>query len=173
MRGFFLTRPSFYLILLAITHPPSLNPISRGLVMKKKFSFTRYEREILPNFRQKISKAESTEDVKKFFVYTVKELFKNVFEGQMEFVYEEFELTPDSKPHYRLSERLLSSKDFKPVWNHSDLPRVVKLWQNQAYVATRTWKNIRKKPTVRLECRDSNASTALNVLSLMRKALDI
>ena len=94
--------------------------------MKKEFSFTRYEREILPNFRQKISKAESTEDVKKFFVYTVKELFKNVFEGQREFDYEEFELTPESEPHYRLSERLLSSKDFTSVWNHSDLPRVVK-----------------------------------------------
>ncbi|HKJ34824.1 MAG TPA: hypothetical protein VKA34_23570 [Balneolales bacterium] len=93
--------------------------------MKKKLSFTRYEREILPNFRQKISKAESTEDVKKFFVYTVKELFKNVFEGQMEFDYEEFELTPDSESHYRLSERVLSSKDFTSVWNHSDLPRVV------------------------------------------------
>jgi len=53
--------------------------------MKKKFSFTRCEREILPNFRQKIGKAESTEDVKKFFVYTVNELFRNVFEGQLEF----------------------------------------------------------------------------------------
>ena len=93
--------------------------------MKKKLSFTRYEREILPNFRQKISKAESTEDVKKFFVYTVKELFKNVFEGQMEFYYEEFELTPDSEAHYRLSKRLLSSKNFTSVWNHSDLSRVV------------------------------------------------
>ena len=93
--------------------------------MTKKFSFTRHERQILPNFRQKISKAESTEDVKKFFVYTVKELFKNVFEGQMEFDYEEFKLIPDSEPYFRLSKRLLSSKDFTSVWNDSDLPRVV------------------------------------------------
>ncbi len=93
--------------------------------MNKKFSFTKYEREILPKFRQKIGNAESTEDVKKLFVYTVKELFNNVFEGQMEFYYEEFELTPDSKPHYRLSKRLLSSKNFTSVWNHSDLSRVV------------------------------------------------
>jgi len=93
--------------------------------MKKKFSFTRCEREILPNFKQKIGKAESTEDVKKFFVYTVNELFRNVFEGQLEFDYEDFELMPDSEPHYQLSKRLLSSKDFTSVWNHSDLPRVV------------------------------------------------
>ena len=93
--------------------------------MKKEFSFTRYERGILPNFRQKISKAESTEDVKKFFVYTVNELFSNVFEGQLEFDYEDFELMPDGEPHYQLSKRLLSSKDFTSVWNYSDLPRVV------------------------------------------------
>ncbi len=143
MRRFFLTRPSFYLIILATTHPPSLKPISRGLAMKKEFSFTRYERGILPNFRQKISKAESTEDVKKFFVYTVNELFENVFEGQLKFDYEEFELTPDSEPYYRLSQRLLSSKDFTSVWNHSDLPRVVK---RLAESSVRRYRHLEKHP---------------------------
>jgi hypothetical protein len=47
------------------------------------------------------------------------------FEDQLEFGYEDFELMPDSEPHYQLSKRLLSSKDFTSVWNHSDLPRVV------------------------------------------------
>ena len=111
--------------------------------MNKKFSFTKYEREILPNFRQRIGNAESTEDVKKFFVYTVKELFKNVFEGQMEFYYEEFELTPDNEPHYRLSKRLRSSKNFTSVWNHSDLPRVV---NRLAESCLRRYKHLEKHP---------------------------
>ena len=111
--------------------------------MKKKFSFTRCEREILPNFRQKISKAESTEDVKKFFVYTVKELFNSVFKGQMGFDYEEFKLTPDSEPYYRMSERLLSSKDFTSVWNDSDLPRVV---NRLAESSIRRCKHLEKHP---------------------------
>jgi hypothetical protein len=111
--------------------------------MTKKFSFTRYEREILPNFRQKISKAESTEDVKKFFFYTVKELFNSVFKGQMGFDYEEFKLTPDRKPYYRLSERLLSSKDFTSVWNDSDLPRVV---NRLAESSIRRCKHLEKHP---------------------------
>ena len=111
--------------------------------MKKKFSFTRCEREILPNFRQKIGKAESTEDVKKFFVYTVNELFRNVFEGQLEFDYEDFELMPDSEPHYQLSKRLLSSKDFTSVWNHSDLPRVV---NRLAESSIRRYKHLDKQP---------------------------
>jgi hypothetical protein len=59
----------------------------------EKYSFTRHEREILPGFRQRINKAESTEDVKKFFVYTVKELCENIFEGEMDFRYEDFKLT--------------------------------------------------------------------------------
>ena len=93
--------------------------------MTEKFSFTKYEREILPNFREKISKAESIEDVKKFFVYTVKELFENVFKGRMSFYYEDFALTLGTEPYYRLSRRLLSSEDFVSVWDNSDLPRVV------------------------------------------------
>ena len=111
--------------------------------MKKGFFFTRHERQILPNFRQKISKAESTEDVKKFFVYIVKKLFKNVFKGQMEFDYEEFKLIPDSEPYFRLSERLLSSKDFTSVWNDSDLPRVVsRLAESSIY----RYKRLEKHP---------------------------
>jgi len=50
--------------------------------MTKQLSFTKYEHKILPNFRQKISKAESTEDVKKFFVYTAKELFENILKDK-------------------------------------------------------------------------------------------
>ena len=111
--------------------------------MTKKVSFTRHERKILPNFRQKISMAESTEDVRKFFVYTVKELFNSVFEGQMGFEDEEFKLTPDRKPYYRLSERLLSSKDFRSVWNESDLPRVI---NRLAESSIRRCKHLEKHP---------------------------
>jgi hypothetical protein len=42
--------------------------------MTKQIFFSKYEQKVLPNFRQKINEAESTEDVKKFFIYTVKEL---------------------------------------------------------------------------------------------------
>lgn len=93
--------------------------------MTTQFSFTKYEHEVLPTFRQKISKAESTEDVKKFFVYTAIHLLKTVFEGKMNFEYEDITLLPHSKSQYSVSERILSSDHFKSVWNNSDLPRVI------------------------------------------------
>ena len=93
--------------------------------MIKQLSFTRYEHKILPNFRQMISKAESTEDVKKFFVYTVIELFEDIFEGKMDFEYEDIALLPDSDPHYKVSKRLLSLEDFAFAWNDSDLPVII------------------------------------------------
>ena len=109
----------------------------------EKHSFTRHEHEILPNFRQRINKAESTEDVKKFFVYTVKKLCENIFEGEMDFRYEDFKLTWHKEPYYTLSDRLHSLEIFNNVWNGSDLPRVIK---RLADSAVRRYKHLEKSP---------------------------
>jgi hypothetical protein len=93
--------------------------------MTERLSFTKYENECLPRFRHKINEAESTEDVKKFFVYTVKDLLESVFEGNMDIQYEDVSLKPRSKSQYAVSERLLSYRDFKSIWSRSDLPRVI------------------------------------------------
>jgi len=93
--------------------------------MTKQLSFTKYEHKVLPNFRQKINRAESTEDVKKFFVYTCMELFDDIFKGEINFEYEDFKLMPERNPRYEFSERILPSESFNSVWNDSDLPRVV------------------------------------------------
>ena len=37
--------------------------------MTKQISFTKIENDLLPKFRKAIGAAESTEDVKKFFIY--------------------------------------------------------------------------------------------------------
>jgi len=111
--------------------------------MTKQLSFTRYEHEALPTFRERISKAESTEDVKKFFVYTAKELFESIFDGKIEFEYEDFTLVRHHAPYYRLSKRVLSLRDFRYIWNDSDLPRVIR---RLAESAVRRWKHLGKHP---------------------------
>ena len=111
--------------------------------MIKQLSFTRYEHKILPNFRQMLGKAESTEDVKKFFVYTVKELFENIFKEKIEIEYEDIKLMPDQAPYYRLSERLVSTIDFASVWNNSDLSRIIK---RLAESAMGRFKHLKKRP---------------------------
>lgn len=111
--------------------------------MTGKKSFTKHENKIFPGFRDNISKAESTEDVKKFFVYTAKRLFEEVFEGRMEFDYQDFVLTPNNENLYELSERLVSSGDFSSVWGNSDLPRVV---TRLAESAVRRYRHLEKHP---------------------------
>jgi hypothetical protein len=101
------------------------NPKAGRNIMAKQLSFTKHEHEVLPDLRQKLNKAESTEDVKKFFIYTALELLEKIFEGEMHFDYEDIALTPGSTSNYTVSQRLLSSEAFTSVWNHSDLPNLM------------------------------------------------
>ena len=111
--------------------------------MIKQLSFTRHKHKILPKFRQMISKAESIEDVKKFFVYSVIELFENIFQGKIDFEYEDIALMPDSDPHYKVSKRLLSLEDFAFAWNDSDLPVII---DHLAESAMHRYKHLQKYP---------------------------
>jgi len=111
--------------------------------MTKQESFTKHEHRVLPNFRQQINRAESTEDVKKFFVYTIKDLFEDIFEGEMDFEYEDFKLIPSSDPYYKLSDRVLSSNTFNTLWNDSDLSRVI---NRLAKSAANRYQHLKKGP---------------------------
>ena len=111
--------------------------------MAKRLSFTKYEQKILPNFRQKINCAESTEDLKKFFVYSTTELFDNVFEGQLDFTYEDIVLNPNEVPFYKVSDNLFKSEVFSRIWNQSDLPHLV---ANMARTVSNKYKHLSKKP---------------------------
>jgi hypothetical protein len=111
--------------------------------MAKQLSFTKYEHQVIPRFREKISKAESTEDVKKFFIYTAMELFENIFAGKMSFEYEDIALMPHATPPYTLNKRLVSSGDFTSVWNDSDLPHLI---GRLAERAVNRYKHLEKHP---------------------------
>jgi hypothetical protein len=111
--------------------------------MSKQISFTKYEQKVLPNFRQKISQAESTEDVKKFFVYTAQELLESIFAGKIDFKYEDIELIPGKEPHYLLSKQFAFSDEFKSVWKDSDLPRLL---SRLAETAVHRYKHLKKRP---------------------------
>ena len=93
--------------------------------MVKQLSYTKYENEILPEYRQKLNKAESSEDVRKFFFQTVRGLCERIFEKDLGIRYEDIVLNEDDDPPYGISERLLALNDFKTVWNDSDLPHMM------------------------------------------------
>lgn len=111
--------------------------------MTNKLSFSKYEHELLPAFRKRMSQAESTEDVRKFFNYTVDELFQRVFEGRIELRAEDLALAPEERPHYQLAERLRSLDELTSTLGTSDLPNVL---ERLAEAAAHHYRHLEKHP---------------------------
>ena len=111
--------------------------------MTRQISFSKYGNKVLPAFRNRINQAESTEDLKKFFVYTIKELFDDIFTGELKFDYEDIALNTSSSPNYTLSEQLLADEKFIPSWKDSDLPKIV---GDLAATAMKRHKHLAKNP---------------------------
>ncbi|MCF8024835.1 MAG: hypothetical protein K9K82_05050 [Desulfobacteraceae bacterium] len=93
--------------------------------MSRQASFTKHERKVLPEFRKKINNAESTEDVKKFFTYTVGSLFSDIFAENVAVEQGDIRLMPDKNPPYQLSDRLMGTPQFVQMWQDSDLAHVL------------------------------------------------
>ena len=73
-----------------------------------------------------MNSAESTEDVKKFFVHTVLELFERVLGDRGYFNYEDVHLDPKRKDGFVISKRVRAIPGFVSAWKESDLPEIVK-----------------------------------------------
>lgn len=93
--------------------------------MSRQLSFTKFEKELLPNFRKKINMAESSEDVKTFYARTSMELLEKAFEGEFSLEFDDISLQPGHDDKYVLNDRLFASSTFTEVWNNSDLPNVL------------------------------------------------
>jgi hypothetical protein len=111
--------------------------------MARQLSFSKYEQELRPELRQNLNIAESTEDVKKFFVYTIQKLFGRVLEGKEAFQYEDIQLTPLEQSGFIISDKLLGDSEFAEVWQNSDLSNIVK---RIADSASNRHKHLQKNP---------------------------
>ena len=111
--------------------------------MARQLSFSKYEQELRPELRQNMNIAESTEDVKKFFVYTIQKLFGRVLEGKEAFTYEDIRLEPQEQSGFIISDKLLENPDFAAVWINSDLSNIVK---RLAGAAGNRHKHLQKNP---------------------------
>lgn len=94
--------------------------------MEKQISFVKAEHDVRPGFRRDLSIAESTEDVKKFFVYAAKGLVEKAFEGKVSLENGDIRLDPGQKDGFVASGRLLGNQDFLEAWNNSDLRPILK-----------------------------------------------
>ena len=109
--------------------------------MTRQISFSKYEQELRPEYRQRINSAESTEDIKKFFAYTVLELFERVLGGEIDLNYDDVHLNPKRKAGFAVSKRLRGIADFVSAWKKSDLPHIVR---RIAEVAIKRYKHLEK-----------------------------
>lgn len=114
--------------------------------MTKVASFTKLENTLIPRFRESMSKAESTADVQKFFVYTMLDLLNNVLAddpGRIEIAYEDVSLAPNETPSYALSPRLAAHPPLTALLAESDLPAILSRF---ADVAVKRYQYLAKKP---------------------------
>lgn len=112
--------------------------------MTTQLSFSKDENELLPDFRNRISKAESTEDVKKVFAQTMGNLLDRVTAGKLRLDYDDVSLLPeaDNRP-YSLSKRLSEQQEFSDLWRKSDLPHVI---GRLAQTAQNRYRHLEKHP---------------------------
>ena len=75
-------------------------------------SFTKFEHQVVPRYRDHLNHAESVEDVRKFFVYAVRELFKCIFEDRVRVAYEDIRLKPDAATPFIISAELRERNGF-------------------------------------------------------------
>ncbi len=111
--------------------------------MTTRVSYTKHENRLLPSFREKLNMAESTEDVRKFFIYTIKDLFDAVFEERLNLKAEDIFFDPEREPSYSFGKGLTAHRAFPSVWDESDLPRVV---NRLADSAVRRYRHLEKNP---------------------------
>jgi hypothetical protein len=111
--------------------------------MTERISFTKYEHDSIPLFREKINKAESIEDIKKVFAQTMRLLLKDILHEQLKVMDDDVVLQPNNKTPYEVSDRLLSSKNFRSLWESSDLPHVISRF---AQSASGRYRRLEKKP---------------------------
>lgn len=94
-------------------------------------SFTKYEHQVLPKYREQLNHAESVEDVKKFFIGTIQKLLQLATAGNLTVAYEDISLLPDEQPGYSLEPQIKNSTEMKEMDN-SDINAILKRLAEQA-----------------------------------------
>lgn len=99
--------------------------------MTKQLSFTKQEQEVRSRFRELMTHAESTEDVKKFFYQTVRDLLVDICDTQPFINIQDIQLDLERGEGYKLSENLMKEANLTSLMKESDLDDILgRLSQN-------------------------------------------
>ena len=113
--------------------------------MDQSVSYTKIENEILPKFRKQISEAQSADDLKNYFWYSMQDLFRQIFAEKIEVGLEDVRLMPENQPPFEISDQIQAEEAFTTVWNNSDLPNIItRLSETAAHRYLHLAKNLKK-----------------------------
>jgi hypothetical protein len=93
--------------------------------MTHQISFTKLEQAVVPGFRDRIDRAESTEDARKIFAETASMVLSDAIGMPGAVRFEDVSLAPDEPEGYTLAARLHEVQAFADAWKASDLPRIL------------------------------------------------
>lgn len=93
--------------------------------MKSHISFTKAENAVRHEFWQNLNNAESTEDIKKFFVYAVQDLIEFAFNERVTVEFDDIRLMPEQDDGFVLSDNLRHNKDIAEALESTDLHAIL------------------------------------------------
>lgn len=100
---------------------------------KKKYSYTKFEKEFLPGMRKKVCTSEDAVDLENHFNCAMSNLLSRVFENSsLSIEREDIIFTPKSRKLYKLSIKLLTNSEFMEKWDNSDLKSVINRFSDTA-----------------------------------------
>jgi hypothetical protein len=117
--------------------------------MSEQLSFTKIENELRPAYRNRLNTAESSEDIKKFFVYTAREFLTRALEESApsdppaRVEYEDISLAPENDPPYSLSHKLASHPLYMFLRERSDVDIIM---TRLAQSAARRYVHLERNP---------------------------
>ncbi len=100
--------------------------------MKGQISFSAIGNELIHELRDRLNNSEDITDVRNNFSYTVISLLSQAFEN-IEIDADDVNFTPEKENRYSISDRLMNIKEFKEIWQHSDLSNVINKFADSSY----------------------------------------
>lgn len=111
--------------------------------MTKKVSFTALEKEITPEFREKINHAEGVIDLENFYSRTMVKLLDVALEGAVKLMPDDVQLDPEAACGYELSNKLRNHPAFRERAANSDLETILERF---ASAVKSRYRHFRKHP---------------------------
>lgn len=101
--------------------------------MTVQLSFSAQEQKIRSSFREMMTLAESTEDVKKFFYQTVRDLLVDICDTLPVFNIQDIQLDFEQGEGYRLSDSLMDGASLRNLMQDSDLGAILDRLSEKAW----------------------------------------